>query len=325
MSEIIQKIIAKTGLSEEEVNKRVLEKQRELSGLVSLDGAAYIVAKELGLDLIERAFKRTEIKSISPGIRNLSLVGRVTKVFEPREFEREGKKSKVASIFLADSSGSMRMSLWDDQTLLTERLKAGMAVEVYGAYTRDNRGETELRLSRRGGIKILEKTDLPQLEELEKIAETEERTNLADAKEGSVCEVRAALLQLFESEIFYEICPQCGKRVRQPDLKCVEHGAVQPQYAMVLSGVIDDGSANTRAVFFREMAEKVLGLKTQEALLQKTHIFDRVEELLGNEFVFRGRIRRNQMFDRQEFIVSDVKPVAVKDEINKLINSFGKN
>ena len=62
--DIIQKILSSTGLGAEEVERRILEKQRELSDLVSREGAAFIVAKELGLDLIDRqkiSFKRREL------------------------------------------------------------------------------------------------------------------------------------------------------------------------------------------------------------------------------------------------------------------------
>lgn len=321
--EIIQKIIEKTGLSSDAVQKKILEKQMELSNLVSLEGAAYIVAKELGLDLIEKAQKRLEIKNVVPGIRNLNLSGRITRVFEPKEFEKNGKKSKVASVVLGDSSGSIRLTLWDEQTHIAEQLKPGLAIEIFGGYTReDNRGGAEIRITKRGGVKILEESALPKIEDLE-IKKTQ--ASLADVKEGNSYVIRAAILQVFETEMFYEVCPQCGSRVKEPEFKCVKHGTVKPSYAMVLSGVIDDGSWNIRAVFFKDVAEKILGMKTEDALKQKNILFEKFQDALGTEFIFTGRVRRNQMFDRLEFIVADVKPVNVEEEINKLINSFVPN
>lgn len=323
--ELIQKISAKTGLSVEDVQKKVLDKQRELSGLVSLEGATYIVAKELGIDLVEQTHKRLEIKNVIPGIRNLNLTGRIIRIFPAKEFEREGKKSKVASIVLADTSGDIRLSLWDDQTQHIESLKLGQAVEIFGGYTReDGRGSVEIRLTKRGGIKLLESSVLPKIEELQK-KDTAQSLMLQDVKEGGQYRIRAALLQVFETNAFYEICPQCGSRIKAPDFKCPEHGPVKPDYAMVLSGVIDDGSWNMRAVFFRDMAERILGMKTIDALRDKEHIFEKAESVLGTEFIFIGRVRRNQMFDRLEFIVSDVKHVVIEEEINKLINSLASN
>ena len=69
----------------------------------------------------------------------MKLTARVTKIYETREFKgKNGKKGKVASIILGDESGNIRLSLWDNQTDMVEKLKPGMAVETFGAYTRDD-------------------------------------------------------------------------------------------------------------------------------------------------------------------------------------------
>jgi len=307
VSEIIQKIIANTGLSEEDINKKILDKQHELSNLVSREGAAYIVAKELGLDLIGQV-KVMEIKDITSGAKNLSISATVFRIFPVREFEKDGKKIKVANLFLSDSSGIIRMSLWDEQTELLKGLKEGNVVEISGAYSKNDwHGGVELRLEKMGRIKVIGEVKIGS-----------ERISISAIKEGKNYEVRAALLHLFESSPFYEICPQCGSRVKEK--KCAKHGAVEPKYAMVVSGVMDDGSANMRIVFFREQAEKILGMSTEQAK-QKKNLFDGLQ-CLGKEFIFFGRVRKNLMFERNEFVVQSFKEIDVKEECNKLLNSF---
>ena len=51
---IVLKIMETTGLPKEDINMKIVDKQAELSGLVSKEGAAYIIAKELGLDLLSQ-------------------------------------------------------------------------------------------------------------------------------------------------------------------------------------------------------------------------------------------------------------------------------
>ncbi|MEM7820177.1 MAG: DUF2240 family protein, partial [Candidatus Aenigmatarchaeota archaeon] len=144
---ILQKIIATTGMSNEDLEHRIAEKQRELSGLVSREGAAYIIAKELGLELFEKTKRRLEIKSIVPGLKNVTLTARLLRIFEARQFERNGQKSSVANIILGDETGIVRLSLWDQQLELLKQLQPGLAVEIFGAYTKDDgRGGTEIRL-----------------------------------------------------------------------------------------------------------------------------------------------------------------------------------
>jgi ssDNA-binding replication factor A large subunit len=322
---LTQKIIEKTNLSKDDVQKKILEKQQELSNLVSKEGAAYIIAKELGLDIFPKTKRRLEIKNVIPRIRDLKLSGRVIRIFETREFERNGKKGKVASIIIGDSTGTIRLSLWDNQTEIATKLKPGAAIETFGAYTReDGLGGAEIRLGKTGGIKILETSDLPSLEELSK--KTEGRKLIMNLKEGEVAEIRASLVQLFETNIFYEICPQCGGKITKEGdkFKCDEHNFVQPTKSIVLSGIIDDGTGSMRAVFFRNAALDLIGMDIKEVLGKEDSLFENLD-ILGKEFIMHGRIRRNKMFNRLEFIANNVREVDIEAEINKIINSLASN
>jgi len=324
---IVQRIIEKTNLTNEEINQKIIEKQQELSNLVSKEGAAYIIARELGLDLFPRVKRRLEIKNVIPKIRNLNLSGRIVRIMEPRAFEKNGRKGKVANIIIGDSTGTIRMSLWDAQTEIIEKLKSGMAVETFGAYTKeDGIGGVEIRLSGKGGLKILEESDLPTLEKLEKVSQKLERKRILDLREGDSTEIKAAVVQLFETNIFYEICPTCGGRVtkNENEFKCDEHGIIKPDKAIVLSGVIDDGTANTRAVFFRNAALQLIGMEMEDVLEKKDSLFDNID-ILGKEFLMNGRVRRNKMFNRLEFIVNNVNEVDVISEANKIINRLASN
>ena len=322
---LVKRIIEKTNLKEEDVNKKILEKQQELSNLVSKEGAAYIIAKELGLDILPKTKRRLEIKNVIPKIRNLTLSARVVRIFETKEFQRKGKKGKVASIILGDPSGTIRLTLWDDQTQIIEKLKPGMAVETFNAYTKeDGIGGVEIRLGNNGGLKILENSDLPALEKT--FEQETERNKIIDLKEGSLTEIRAAVVQLFETNVFYEICPQCGLKLTKENdkSKCAEHGFVEPAKTIVLSGVIDDGTGNIRAVFFRDAALKLIGMDINGALGKSDNFFESLD-VLGKEFIMNGKVRRNKMFNRLEFVVNNVREIDIEKEINKIINSLASN
>jgi len=318
---VLKNIEEKTSLKRDEIEKKIIEKQTELSGLVSKEGAAYIVAKELGLDLFKKSERRLQVKNILPKIRSLNITARILRVFQPIEFEREGKKGRVANIILGDETGTVRLSLWNEQTNFLENLRPGQPIQLINAYTReDGRGGTEIRLGTRGQLKILETSDLPPLEEMQ--GPVAKRSQIANFKEGGSYEIRAALVQLFETSAFYEVCPNCNKRLSNN--KCAEHGEVEPSYMVVLSGVIDDGTGNIRVVFFRDTALNLIGMNMEQALKIKDGFFDNID-VLGKEFVMNGRIRKNPMFGRLEFIVNSIHEADMKYEINKYINSFGSN
>jgi hypothetical protein len=150
--------------------------------------------------------------------------------------------------------------------------------------------------------------------------------------EGSYKEIRAPLLQVFESNIFYETCPTCHSRVKlneSDNFHCEEHGEIEtPEYGLIISGIADDGTGSIRVVFFNENAERLLGITAKEA----KKLFDRKKKLdvvislvkIGKEFIFEGRARRNALFDRLEFIVSNVKEVDIKQEIEFMLDKLNE-
>ncbi len=335
ISDIIQKVIDSSGKSEEDIRKLIEDKKDELSGLVSNEGAAYIVARELGVNLLKATTKKLKIKNLMPGLRSVELQARVVRIFEPREWSKGDRSGKVASVILGDETGTVRLSLWNDEveTVLTGTIKEDSIVQLTGAMVKmDNRGQPDLRLGR-GRIEVVEggRIELPSPDQIQTTSRTQ-RKELRDFKEGDYGESRACLVQIFSrSRPFYEVCPKCGKSVSEKEgsYECVEHGQVEPDFNMVTSGVIDDGSANMRIVFFRDMAEKVLGRKVSELRdeLSKGKSLDDVYrnlDSIGREFIFQGRIKRNDLSGNLEFVTNDIQDVDVKKEIQMLLDGFGR-
>jgi hypothetical protein len=151
------------------------------------------------------------------------------------------------------------------------------------------------------------------------------RRPVSGFREGEYSETRACLVQVFRRDPFFEICPECGTRVKQKDGKwsCDDHGQVEPGHAVVLGGVIDDGSGNIRAVFFRELAERVFGKNAEDlrdiAKEKGTDaLFDLIRDM-GKDFIMRGRVKRNQFTDRPEFVVNEMEEVDVRKECEDLL------
>ena len=82
LADIITKIKEETKLSDEDIGKRIDEKLEQLSGLVSKEGAAHIIANELGIKVLEHVAGRLQIKNILAGMRDVETVGKVMRVFE---------------------------------------------------------------------------------------------------------------------------------------------------------------------------------------------------------------------------------------------------
>lgn len=319
--ERIVELIKESGkISEEELNSRIQAKLDQLSGLISKEGAAHIVANELGVKLMEQGSGKLQIKNILSGMRNVEVLGKVLAVYEIREFTREGKAGKVGSFLVGDETGLIRVTCWHDQTDKMKDLQKDDVVKITNAYARDNQGRKELSLNDQSDIVIN-----PKGEDVGEVAKPKpaERKRIADLQEAdNGVELLATVVQVFDLR-FFEVCPQCKKRARPRDAEyaCEQHGIVAPDYGYVLNLFIDDGSENIRAVFFREQIQQLLG-KNHEQILHFREIpetFDEAKhELLGQIVRLTGKVTKNSMFDRLEFNVFRAAQADPEEELRRL-------
>jgi ssDNA-binding replication factor A large subunit len=324
---IIEKICENSKLTKEAVSKLIEEKQEELSGLVSGEGAAYIVAREHGINLLKQSKRQLKVKNLLSGLKSVDLVARIVSITEIREFERNGKAGKVVNLTIGDETGVVRIALWNDDTDLVSggTLKEDDTVKISNGFViTDNRGNPELRIGKGTIEKVDEKIQViavPKNNELQKFT-VATRKHIKDVKEGDYVELRASMVQIFKRNMFYDVCPVCNSRLNNSE--CKDHGPVNPQFNMIVAGVIDDGTENIRAVFFREMAEKMFGMKTdaaRELSLKATSPLDVYESFgnLGKEFIFRGRVKRNDLTESTEMIVNEIDDIDVKKEAETLL------
>ena len=155
-----------------------------------------------------------------------------------------------------------------------------------------------------------------------------EEMNIYSLSEGDKGIVRAAIMQVFESDrIFFYACPSCGKSVKGE--YCPTHKTAIPQLSMKLSCVLDDGTGNIRALLFNNASQKILGMSGEDAkvIYDKDGVKALIEKIpLGEDFIFIGKVSLNSFFGKNELVVSNVKNVSVLEEIErieKLIRGVG--
>jgi len=315
---ILETITEKTAMEREQLEQRIEAKLKQLSGLISREGAAHIVANELGVKLVDQVSGKLKIGNILGGMRDVETEGKVLRVFETRTFQSERGGGQVASFVIGDESGSVRVVLWNDQAVRIKELAPGMAARIVGGYTRDRNEQVEVHLNDRSKLIINPEgaqVDARPLYERKKIRDLTEHDQQA--------EILATIYQVYEPR-FFETCPQCGRRVRQQDagFQCETHGAVQPEYSYVINLFLDDGSGTMRLVCFREQALRILGKAHEEFLSYRTapESFDQVKnDLVGQIVKVVGRITRNELFDRLEMVAQLVYPNPdPKEELERL-------
>jgi replication factor A1 len=94
-----------------------------------------------------------KINELKPGMRGVGVTAKVDSVTEPRTVNlRTGGTAQVADATISDESGSIKLSLWDDQIGM---IKQGDKISVENGYTQAFRGENSLNIGRYGKLKRL--------------------------------------------------------------------------------------------------------------------------------------------------------------------------
>ncbi len=319
-NDLIKKIKTKSDLSEEDINNKIKEKMDKLSGLISKEGAAHIIANELGIKIFEEG--KLKIKDILIGMRDVEFVGKAQQIFNVSEFVRQdGTQGKIGSFILGDETGTIRVAAWGDHADNVKKMKQDMIIKIKSGYVRDNNGRKEVHLGDRSEV-ILN----PEGETVQAIKEEEEgeRKNIKDLQENDQnVTILGTIVQIFEPR-FFEICPECGKRTKMKDDKfeCYEHKVIEPDFSYVFNVFLDDGTDNIRVTCFRNQMEQLTNKKREEILEYRTTPdgFEKIKnDLLGNIVKFTGRVNKNEMFNRIELIANRVyTDLDPEEEIKKL-------
>jgi|SRR3989338_1949442 len=303
-TQLVDRISKASGLPVEDIDRRVEAKRAKLSGLVSKEGAAQIVAAELGINF-ER--ERMKISEIVQGMKRVNVLGKIVNAFPVRSYNKNGREGKVCNLLVADESSNIKVVLWDVNHInLIElgKLKEGDNVEISNAQVRNG----ELHLSSFADIKLSN-------EKLENVvtSRTFSEKKISEAQPGQNLKIRAVIVQVFEPR-YFEVCPECSKRAFEGE--CKIHGKVEPKKRALLNLVLDDGSESIRCVLFGDAINK-LGL-ADEDIFSMEKFYEKKGSLLGEEKYFLGMVRSNALYNTSEFNIESMEEVNADTLIKEL-------
>ncbi|WP_247729924.1 single-stranded DNA binding protein [Halovivax limisalsi] len=116
-------------VSLEEFREAVAAKVEQMGGLADEETAAMLVAHEVGESEVGG------IADIEPGMEEVKFVAKVTSVGELRTFEREGEDEdgRVVNVDVADETGAIRITFWDERAAAAvEEIEAGEVLRIKG-------------------------------------------------------------------------------------------------------------------------------------------------------------------------------------------------
>ena len=140
---------------------------------------------------VEYEEKFTPIANIKADMNNINISGRILDIAEIRSFEKkDGSIGRVGNLLLGDSTGKIRLTLWDEKTDFLDEVDFDETVEVLNAYSRENAFSQQIELNL-GSKAIIQKTE-------KKVEYREKFTNIADIIPGKSYSVQGKVSEIGE-------------------------------------------------------------------------------------------------------------------------------
>lgn len=304
-SKLIERISQSAKLSKDEIERKIEAKRAKLSGLVSREGAAQIVASELGINFEEENLKVAELVQ---GMKRAGVIGKIIELYPVRSFEKNGRSGKVANMILADETGNAKTVLWDLNHIgLIEqgKIKKGDTVEISRASVRNG----EIHLSGFSDIKISNAV----IKNVNVQPASYQSKDLKNIVPGERARLRAVIVQMFDPR-YFEVCPECRKKAVEGE--CAVHGKITPVRRALTNAILDDGTETVRALL---VDKELYALGVSEMELFSLEAFQaKKKEIIGEELYFSGNMKMNQLFNTPEFAIDKTEPVQVDALLKEL-------
>jgi replication factor A1 len=239
-------------------------------------------------DVESMLYQTKKIEELAEGDRDVSIIGRILSTSEPNQFTKsDGSTGIVRSIEIADDTGVVRASLWDDQA--NAPLKEGEAIKIENPRVNLRNDHIEISVGRTTLITKAkeDETSIPTLDEIQDKIYPPKK--IEDIEEGDQnIKVSGEVIDIRGNKILFEMCPNCNKRVNWVDDAyicdiCGEE-IEKPNMLMIIGLMLEDDTGTISMTFFRQSAEEVLGMTTPEAeeIIAATGDEGSLEEKVGD-------------------------------------------
>ena len=287
---------------------------------VNLGNRCTVEKEDKEMEVAERKIEYNpsvvKICDLKEGIGSVTVSGKILSV-ETRNIFSRGEDKTVWSGLLADDTGKIQFSAWNDFNLVQ-----GEAVRIENGYIRSWKGIPQLNIGDRSQVDKIDDTfgDVSSTAATKKTVGEIVRTGggLDMSVSGTIIDIRAG------SGVIKR-CPECNRSILSNE--CMTHGTVVPVQDLRMKIVIDDGTGAMNAIVNRELTEKLTGITLDEAVGYAAENGESsVAKMLGDRVLLRSaEFRGNVMSDEYgpSMIVKDAKPSErdVEKEAEELLST----
>ncbi len=133
-----------------------------------------------------------KIDKLESGAQNLSVIGRVMGISNPKNFKsRKGKAGKLCNMKLADDTGEIRVVLWTENIKLLKNIKEGDIIKINKVEVKDGYRSKEIHLQPRSTIETLDSDNYSNFPDYSEII-----TSISDIKADEEVNIIAKIVRI---------------------------------------------------------------------------------------------------------------------------------
>lgn len=190
-----------------------------------------------------------KIGQISGGMGNVTVTGRIISA-EERNVTVKGEPKTVYSGMIADDTGKIQYSAWNDFDL-----KEGETVCVKNAYIRSWKGIPQLNMGERCEVSRVDDTFGDDIAD---VIVTKKIGDIVRTGGGLDINVIGTVVDMRRGSGLIERCPECNRSIVNGE--CQAHGRVEPVMDLRMKLTLDDGTGAISAIVNRDLTERLTGV-----------------------------------------------------------------
>ena len=194
-----------------------------------------------------------KIGNIMDGLGNVTVTGRIMSV-EERNITVKGEAKIVFSGIIADDSGKIQYSAWNDY-----ELKEGETICIKNAYIRSWKGIPQLNLGDKCEVSRVDDS----FGEIDMNASKKTVADIASIGGGLGVSITGTVVDLRGGSGLIRRCPECNRSVLNDE--CATHGHVEPVFDLRMKLILDDGTGAISAIVNRRDTEAMTGITLEAA------------------------------------------------------------
>ena len=216
-------------------------------------------------------YKHKSISDVEEDDEGLIVTGRVIEANDVHEFNRDdGTKGFVKSLEIADNSGSINVTLWNENA--KKEWNAGDAIKFQDPQITYRNDSLEINVSRSTSILEPNETELEELPTYDELKESIYVPKTIESLEDDDRNVRitGTLKEVFGNKVLITKCPSCGNTIDQSseEFVCEFCGDTidEPRYLLMIPARLEDDTGEISITFFDNLAEELLDMKKEEII-----------------------------------------------------------